>query len=101
MFPKEFEFKRVYENCEYHLEMQLLGWSRRGLEPIRSPWNLDGLIRRFIEDDLKLVGDFKCEKPEIADLNLVANDRVGPFYGSLYVKVRNMWALHFAGEVEK
>lgn len=92
MFPKEFEFKRVYENCERELEDQLLGWSRRGREPIRSPWNLQALVARFINDDLKLNKDLRCQKPPVEDLNRVANEILKPYYGALYVKIRNMWA---------
>ncbi len=97
-FPKEFHFKRVYENCERELEIQLLGWSARGVEPASSPWNLANLVKNHIAE-LGCKTDLTCERPPEGSTEIVlAMKRLAPYYGSLYAKVRNMWALHYRGE---
>lgn len=97
-FPKEFHFKRVYDNCERELEIQLLGWSARGVEQVHSPWNLTNLVKNHIAE-LGIKEDLSCERPQSGSPETVlAMKRLAPYYGSLYVKVRNMWALHYRSE---
>lgn len=90
-FPKEYEFKKNYENCEHFLEKRLLGWSYKGTNNISSPWN----IPNFVDEYLKSLGPiptFLCQQPEEGDPKIVlAMHKIRSYYGSMYVKFKNMW----------
>lgn len=93
-FPKEFEFKKNYENCEHYLEMRLLGWSFKGINNISSAWSIPNLVDQYIKE--VRAEDSLCQKPEGGSINMViAMRKLSPHYGGLYVKFKNMWYLRY------
>lgn len=87
----DYGLKFAVENAELLFERELLGWTYRPQQPIRTHFSLPSLVNEYIQK-LKLDKDFTCPRPKPGDPEIVlAMNRLRPYYGGLYVEVSRRW----------
>lgn len=90
----DYRVNYICNNAERLLELKLLGWAFRKLEPVSSPFNVEKAVDDVIAAMKIPPGHFKCAKPTepYGPEIVLAMRQLNGIYGELYRHITAKWA---------
>ena len=92
----DYRLNYICNNAERLLELKLLGWAYRKLEPVQSPFNVEKAVDDVIAAFTPKIrpGQFKCPKPiePYGPEIVLAMRQLNGIYGELYRHLTAKWA---------